>query len=87
MHVAMVPTFSGYHVDSATSEDAVQENLVMAVQQAIAFAELLHQFVAKGLDMTRLWPFTGYAAFIAGSVVVVRCSLYKFWSPKLFFDH
>ncbi|KAF1975360.1 hypothetical protein BU23DRAFT_597899 [Bimuria novae-zelandiae CBS 107.79] len=36
--------------------------------QAVAFTELLKQFIAKNLDITRLWPFTGYAAFMVGHV-------------------
>jgi hypothetical protein len=50
------------------------KNVEMVLQQAIAFVELLQQLVAKDLDMARLWPFSGYSSFVAGSVFVVRSS-------------
>jgi hypothetical protein len=56
----MVPILSGRPVESPAAEEWVRKNLEMVLQQAIAFVELLQQLVAKDLDMTRLWPFSGF---------------------------
>lgn len=71
LHILMVPTLpkcttesTGYESTSATKAD-------MAFHQAISFAGLLRQFITKGFDITRLWPFVGYATFLAGSVFLV----------------
>ncbi|KAL9069590.1 MAG: hypothetical protein Q9157_006102 [Trypethelium eluteriae] len=70
MHASMVPILSGYPIEPPTSRELVQENAEMVLQHAIGFAGILQQFVERGLDMTRLWPFTGYGAFVVGSVFV-----------------
>jgi hypothetical protein len=73
MHASMITILSGCQfVDSPASRESVRKNTEMVFQQVAGFAELLKQFVAKDLDMTRLWPFSGYAAFVTGSVIVVR---------------
>ncbi|OCK82499.1 hypothetical protein K432DRAFT_433461 [Lepidopterella palustris CBS 459.81] len=71
MHASMVPILSVCPAESPASRESVRKNTEMVLQQATGFAELLQQFVAKDLDMTRLWPFSGYGAFVAGSVFVV----------------
>ncbi|KAI9744383.1 MAG: hypothetical protein M1818_001912 [Claussenomyces sp. TS43310] len=75
MHASMVPILSGYPVESPTSRESVQKNAEMVLQQATEFAELLQQFFAKDLDMTRLWPFSGYGAFVVGNVFMVYRSV------------
>ena len=53
--------------------------------QAMSFTGLLQQMLAKNMDITRLWPFTGYAAFFVGHVFLV-CNQSKPWyclPPKL----
>jgi hypothetical protein len=77
MYASIVPILSGCPVESPASRESVRKNVEIVLQQAIAFVELLQQLVAKDLDMTRLWPFSGYTAFMAGSVFVVRSSRYK----------
>ncbi|KAI9703034.1 MAG: hypothetical protein M1820_006025 [Bogoriella megaspora] len=67
-HASMVPILGGRPVHSAALKQSVRENAKMALQQTIELAKQLHQFVKNHLDPTRLWPFTGYAAFVAGSV-------------------
>jgi hypothetical protein len=77
MHASMVPILSGRPVESPAAGERVKKKVEMVLQQAIAFVELLQQLVSKDLDMTRLWPFSGYAAFVAGSVFVVHSSRCK----------
>lgn len=72
MHASMVPAFSGYPVESEASRESVLKHVEMVLQQAVSFTKLLQQFVAKDLDMTRLWPFSGYGASVVGSVFLVR---------------
>ena len=72
MHASLVPILSGHPVDLPESRESVRKNAEIVLQQAKDFAALLRQFVAKDLDITRLWSFSGYGAFVAGSVFVVR---------------
>lgn len=77
LYASMVPIFSACSSESPIPRDAVRKNAEIVLQQATEFVKLLQQFVAKDLDMTRLWPFSGYGAFVAGSVFMVRSSQYK----------
>lgn len=77
LHASMVPIFSGCTLESPASKESVRENAAMVLEQATRFAELLQQFVGKDLDMTRLWPLSGYGAFVTGSVFMVGGSLHK----------
>ncbi|KAI5868236.1 hypothetical protein GGS23DRAFT_544613 [Durotheca rogersii] len=71
MHASMVPMLSGCAEELLDSRESVRGNLDLALQHACRFAALLQQFVAEDLDITRLWPFIGYGAFVAGSVFMV----------------
>ncbi|KAH6866264.1 hypothetical protein B0T10DRAFT_611926 [Thelonectria olida] len=71
LHASMVPILSGYPPDPADAGSSVQTHTEAALQQATGFVKLLQQFVAKGLDITRLWHFTGYGAFVVGRIFVV----------------
>ncbi|KAH8201682.1 hypothetical protein TruAng_004120 [Truncatella angustata] len=70
LYASRVPMFSGRFAESADSRKSVQQNGEMTFQHATGFAELLKQFASEDLDITRLWPFVGYATFVAGSVFV-----------------
>ena len=70
LHVSMVPILSGSTKSLAPAE-SVRENADIALKKAIEFSELLLQFVVNDLDITRLWPFSAYAAFMAGSILLV----------------
>ena len=76
LHISMVPILSGFNKSSAP-EESVRKNADMALEEAIAFSELLQQFVTNDLDTTRLWPFSAYTAFMAGSVLLVR--IFNLW--------
>ncbi|KAL9087904.1 MAG: hypothetical protein Q9165_006466 [Trypethelium subeluteriae] len=71
MHASMVPIFSGYPAELPSSRGLVQEHAEMVLRYATGFSRLLQQFVEKNLDMTRLWPFSGYGAYVIGSVFMV----------------
>ncbi|KAF2685877.1 hypothetical protein K458DRAFT_442200 [Lentithecium fluviatile CBS 122367] len=75
MHASMVPILSGQPTQSAASKESVQKNTELVLQQAVAFAELLHQLIERDLDITRLWPLSGYGAFMVGHVFVVYDSM------------
>ena len=72
LHASMVPLLSGCSVGTPAERDSAQENNGAALQQAVSFVKLLQQVIANDLDITRLWPFIGYGAFVAGSVFVVK---------------
>ena len=46
----------------------------MILKYAGAFAKLSLLLFEQKLDLTRLWPFTGYGAFVVGNVFAVRIS-------------
>jgi hypothetical protein len=73
LHASMVPLLSGTHTQSETSQESVQEHTRIVIQQAMAYVKLLQQFITCDLDITRLWPITGYGAFMIGNVFVVSC--------------
>lgn len=75
VHASMVPSLSGYPLEATDSGETVQQHTDAALRQASRFAELLQQFATKDSDMTRLWHFTGYGAFVVGSLFVVRSVL------------
>jgi hypothetical protein len=77
MHASMVPILSGRPVESPAAGESVRKNVEIVLQQATAFTELLQRFIARDLDLTMLWPFSGHAAFVAGSVLVVRSPRYQ----------
>jgi hypothetical protein len=72
----MVPLFSGKHSHSSKSSESVQEHVAIVLQQAIAYAKLLQQFITRDLDITRLWPISGYGAYMVGNVFVVSFRIF-----------
>ncbi|KAI9719362.1 MAG: hypothetical protein M1828_006263 [Chrysothrix sp. TS-e1954] len=70
LHALMVPVLSGGQTESHSSNQNIQSNVAEALTQASEFAELLRRFFAENLDVTRLAPFTGYAAFMMASISV-----------------
>ncbi|KAH7092166.1 hypothetical protein FB567DRAFT_516651 [Paraphoma chrysanthemicola] len=71
LHASMVPLLSGHHTQSAMLQESMQAHTSMVIHQAMAYIKLLQQFIARNLDITRLWPITGYGAFTIGIVFVV----------------
>jgi hypothetical protein len=67
----MISILSGCSA-ALTSRESVLKNAEIVLQQAIGIAGLLQGLVVQDLDMTRLCPFSGHAAFVAGSVFLVR---------------
>jgi hypothetical protein len=53
--------------------DRAQQCSRMVLEYAAAFMKLLQLLFEQNLDLTRLWPLTGYGAFVVGSVFMV-CS-------------
>ena len=87
-HASMVPILGGRPIHSPSLTQSVREHAEIALQQTVELAQHLRQFVKKHLDPTRLWPFTGYAAFVAGSVFMVRrYRTYCLMSPIFTFYH
>lgn len=56
-------------VDATETPSAVCTRVVHA--QAMGLVALLKQVIDAGLDITRLWPFTGFAAFMTGHIILV----------------
>jgi hypothetical protein len=56
---------------------------MVVLEQSLKFTELLQQLLANGLDVTRLWHVTGYVAFIAARVFLVRISGEHTFHPKI----
>ncbi|KAF2500912.1 hypothetical protein BU16DRAFT_185557 [Lophium mytilinum] len=77
LHAAMVPVLSDHPVESSTSKESVCKNAEIVFRQAIGFAELLQQFLAQDLDITKLWVVSGWGAFVAGSVFVAYKSMMR----------
>lgn len=77
LHASMVPVLSDCCVESPDSSESVQYNSWMVLQLAIEFSELLQQFIAKDLDITKLWPFAGHVAFVTGNLFLVCTSQHK----------
>jgi hypothetical protein len=71
LHASMVPFLSGSHSQSSISRDLVSEHVKIVLEQAVAYSKLLQELVTSDLDITRLWPMTGYGAFMVGSVFIV----------------
>jgi hypothetical protein len=55
----------------------------VVLDQSLKFTELLQQLLANGLDVTKLWHVTGYAAFIVARVFLVRISGGPSFYPRL----
>lgn len=72
VHASMVPSLSGCPLDPADAAEPIERHIEGALHQATAFVEIMQQFVDQSLDMTKLWHFTGYGAFVVGSLLVVR---------------
>jgi hypothetical protein len=70
IHASMVPILSG-SMESTHSREFVQQHADAALQQAVAYANLLQQIIIHDLDVTRLWPLSGYGAFVAARVLLV----------------
>ena len=77
LHISMVPILSDCTMEAPASSGSVRYNSGMVLQLATEFSELLRQFTVKDLDITKLWPFSGYGAFVVGNVFLVRISRYK----------
>lgn len=75
LHASMIPILSGCSA-ALTSRESVLKNAEIVLRQAIEIAGVLQRLVTQDLDMTRLCPFSGHAAFVAGSVFLVRCKSY-----------
>jgi hypothetical protein len=71
MHASMVPILSGHPLQS-TSRESTQDHIKIVLQQANEYVKILQQFAKHDLDLTRLWPISGYGAFMVGDVLVVR---------------
>jgi hypothetical protein len=74
LHASMVPLLSGNHTQSASSQESVQGHTKIVIQQAMAYVKLLQQLITRDLDITRLWPISGYGAFMIGNIFVVSCT-------------
>ncbi|KAK8848567.1 fumarylacetoacetate hydrolase [Apiospora arundinis] len=70
LQASTVPILSGCTVGSSNCLPSPAGKPDMAFQQADEFSKLLGQFLATGLDITMLWPFVGYTAFVAGGVLM-----------------
>ena len=55
--------------DAADSSTDMCTRIVF--DQALSFTALLKQLIEKNLDITRLWPFTGYAVFLVANIFLV----------------
>lgn len=75
LHATVVPAISGCVTGSFLSPNSIRKHAETVLQQANALATLLQQFIAESLDVTRLWPLTGYGAFVASNIFMVS-SLY-----------
>jgi hypothetical protein len=54
LHASIVPLLSGTTPNSSLSRVPMQEHVKLVLEQAVAYAQLLHEFVARDVDMTRL---------------------------------
>ena len=77
LHASMVPVLSGCPVESPSAMEFVRVNASIVLEQALAFEKLLEQLIAHDLDVTRLWHFSGYGAFVTGTVFIVSRSCHK----------
>jgi hypothetical protein len=72
MHASMVPMLSGRPNQSLCSPQTSLDHIKMVLQDAGEFVKILQQFEEHDLDLTRLWPMTGYGSFIVVNVLLVR---------------
>ena len=61
-------------LESLKTNGLAQRCSRMILKYADAFAKLSLLLFEQKLDLTRLWPFTGYGAFVVGNLFAVRTS-------------
>ncbi|KAI9697732.1 MAG: hypothetical protein M1820_007719 [Bogoriella megaspora] len=75
LHASMIPILSGCAAESPSSKELVRESAEYVLQQATHIALLLQNCVDHNLDMTKLWPLSGYGAFVSATVFLIYSNI------------
>jgi len=74
LHASMASNLVKMLPDPSETDALAQRCSRMALEYASTFAKLSQLVLEQKLDITRLWPLTGYGAFVVGKVFAVRTS-------------
>lgn len=69
LHASVVPVLSGSAANKGLSPLVTKLSATTALSNAFAFAKMAKEYLRTQPDFTKLPPFVGYCAFVAGSVL------------------
>ena len=69
LHASVVPVLSGSAASKGLSPLVTKLSATTALSNAFAFAKMAKEYLRTTPDFTKLPPFVGYCAFVAGSVL------------------
>lgn len=69
LHASVVPVLSGSATNKGLSPLVTKLSATTALSNAFAFAKMAKEYLRMQPDFTKLPPFVGYCAFVAGSVL------------------
>jgi hypothetical protein len=81
MHASMIPILSGRPTQSSVPQRASSDHIKMVLHDADEYVKILQQIVKHNLDITRLWPISGYGSFMVGNVFLVRVEKVREYIP------